>query len=81
MENLILFIKATARQSPNNKVILVLEVGTIPVGSASFTVGINILISLDLIKALSGLEATPIIFILNLLAYFKILVSSVVFPE
>ena len=80
-ENLILFINATARESPNNKVILVLDVGTIPVGSASFTLGINIFISLAFIKVLSGLEAIPIILILNLLAYFKILVSSVVFPE
>ena len=81
LENLILFINATAKQSPNNKVILVLEVGTIPVGSASFTLGISILISLAFIKVLSGFEARPIILILNLFAYFKTLVSSVVFPE
>ena len=81
LENLILFINATAKLSPNNKVILVLEVGTIPVGSASFTLGIKIFISLAFIKVLSGFDATPIILILNRLAYFKILVSSEVFPE
>ena len=80
-ENLILFINATAKQSPNNKVILVLDVGTIPVGSASLTLGITILTSLAFIRLLSGLEATPIILMLNLLAYFKILLSSEVFPE
>ena len=59
----------------------VLEVGTIPVMSDSLTIGNKILISLALSKRLSDLEATPIIFILNLFAYFNKLFSSAVFPE
>ena len=37
--------------------------------------------SLAFSKILSGFEATPIIFIRNLLAYFSIFVNSEVFPE
>ena len=53
-----------AKQSPKSKVIEVLEVGTIPVISASLTLGNTNLISLALSKRLSVFEATPIIFIL-----------------
>ena len=58
-----------------------LELGTIPIGSASFTFGIRIGISLALINKLSFPEATPITLIPNLFAYFNKLVSSEVLPE
>ena len=57
------------------KVIEVLEVGTIPVTSDSLTLGRIILISLAFNKRLSGFEATPMILILYLLAYFNIFVN------
>ena len=52
-----------AKQSPNNKVIVVLDVGTIPVTSDSLTFGKINFMSLALSNTLSGLEATPIILI------------------
>ena len=61
--------------------ILVLVVGTMPVGSDSLTFGIKILISLALIKILSCKDAIPITFILNRLAYFNMFDNSVVLPE
>ena len=70
-----------AKQSPNNMVIEVLEVGTIPVTSASFTFGNKIFMSLAFKRRLLGFEATPIIFILKRLAYLSMFVSSEVFPE
>ena len=70
-----------ARQSPKRRVIDVLEVGTIPVTSDSFTLGNTSFMSLAFNNMLSGFEAIPIILILYLLAYFIILVSSDVFPE
>ena len=81
LENFFWTITVVAKQSPNNKVIDVLEVGTIPVISASLTLGKTNLMSLAFSKILSGFEATPIIFIRYLLAYFNILFNSVVFPE
>ena len=51
-------------QSPRSNVIVVLEVGTIPVTSDSFTLGIINFISLAFNKILSGFEATPMTFIL-----------------
>ena len=59
----------------------VLDVGTIPVGSDSLTLGSCNFTSLALIKALSDLDATPIIFIRYRLAYFNMLVNSEVLPE
>ena len=50
-----------AKQSPNSKEIEVLEVGTIPVKSASLTFGKINLTSLALRRLLSNFEATPII--------------------
>ena len=70
-----------AKQSPSSKVKDVLEVGTIPVLSASFTFGRINRISLAFNKILSGFDATPIIFILYLLAYINMFESSEVFPE
>ena len=58
-----------------------LDVGTIPVLSDSLTFGKTILTSLALSKRLSFLDATPIIFILNLFAYLNKLFSSAVLPE
>ena len=58
-----------------------LDVGTIPVTSASLTFGRINLISLAFNKILSGFDATPIIFIRYLFAYFKILLNSDVLPE
>ena len=45
-----------AKQSPKSRVIEVLEVGTIPVTSASFTLGKTNLTSLALSKILSVLK-------------------------
>ena len=59
----------------------VLEVGTKPVISDSFTFGNINFISLALSKILLSPEATPIIFIRYLFAYFNILFNSEVFPE
>ena len=81
LENFLLFITVVAKQSPNNKVMDVLVVGTIPVRSDSFTFGSNILMSLAFNKMLSIFEATPIIFIPERFAYLSILVSSEVLPE
>ena len=55
--------------------------GTMPVTSASLTFGNKIFTSLAFNKMLSSFEATPITFILNLLAYLSMLASSGVFPE
>ena len=63
------------------KDIEVLDVGTMPVMSASFTVGRINLMSLALCKILFGFEATPIILILYRLANFNILFNSAVLPE
>ena len=52
-----------ARQSPKRRVIDVLEVGTIPVTSDSFTLGNISFMSLAFNNMLSGFEATPIILI------------------
>jgi hypothetical protein len=73
--------RADIKLSPNNNVIDVLELGTIPIGSASFTFGRIIGTSLALISKLFTPEATPITFIPNLFEYFKRFVNSEVFPE
>ena len=59
----------------------VLVVGTIPVGSDSFTFGKINFMSLAFNKILSGLDAMPIILILKRFAYLNIFVNSAVFPE
>ena len=74
-------ITVVAKQSPSKSVIVVLEVGTIPVTSDSLTFGKSNLISLAFNKVLSALEATPIILILYRLAYFSIFDNSDVLPE
>ena len=67
--------------SPRTKVIVVLEVGTIDVMSASLTLGSNILTSLAFNKILFFELATPITRIPNLFAKFNISLSSSEFPE
>ena len=57
------------------------ELGTIPIGSASFTFGRIIGTSLALISKLFSPEATPMTLIPNLFEYFKRVVNSEVFPE
>ena len=81
MVNFCLVNSADIKQSPNNKVIDVLELGTIPIGSASFTFGSIRGISLAFIKMLSFSDAIPITLIPNLFAYFNKLVNSDVLPE
>ena len=79
--NFLLYIIVVARQSPKSIERDVDDVGTIPVGSDSFTFGNKIFISLAFNRRLSGFDATPMILIPNLFANFNIFVSSKVFPE
>ena len=59
---------AVHRVSPRTNVIVVLEVGTIPVVSASLTLGSNNLMSLAFNKILSFELAIPMTFMPNLFA-------------
>ena len=72
---------AAHKESPRTKVIVVLEVGTIEVISASFTLGISNLISLAFNKLLSLELAIPITLTPNLFANLSISVNSSEFPE
>ena len=81
LENFILSIRATAKQLKYKSVRVVEDVGTIPVGPTSRTLGKRIFTSLCFKSALVLLDEHPMIFIPNLFACEITDCNSGVFPE